>query len=89
MSQAIVTRFLGPTNTKGARLSASCDAKRIVVPWPYEKNATDAHCHAAHELASALGWRGVWVGGSLPSKHKDGFVFVNVDKSDDVLEVRA
>ncbi len=89
MSQAIVTRFLGPTNTKGARLSARCDAKRIVVPWPYELGASAAHAHAAHELADALGWRGVWVGGSLPSKHDDAYVFVNTETSSDFLEVRA
>lgn len=66
--QAIQTKYLGPTNTKGARISARCDAKRIVLPWDYSLDAHKNHARAAHELAQQLGWLDRWdlVSGSLP-----------------------
>jgi hypothetical protein len=53
---AIMTKYLGPTNTRGARLVAWCDAKRIVVPWSYEVGTDENHKKAATALAWSLGW---------------------------------
>lgn len=80
MPKAIVTRYLPPTNGKGARIAARCDAKRIVITWPGEFDDVDdapkAHEVAATELRRALGWEGEWIGGSLPPDGKDSYAFV-------------
>lgn len=64
--QAISVKYHGPTNTKGARMVARCDAGRVTVPWDYgvsvERNAVAA-CEA---LLAKLGWEGTYHGGVLP-----------------------
>ncbi len=66
MRQAIVTKFHGPTNTKGARVSAKCQAKRIFVSWDDGLGVDENHAVAARMLAQSLGWGGNWRGGGLP-----------------------
>ena len=56
--QAIETRFLGPTTARGSRVSARCDAGRIVVPWDHALNPVENHAAAARALAVKLGWLG-------------------------------
>ena len=33
--QAIVFKFHGPTNSRGARISATAQAGRVTIPYPY------------------------------------------------------
>jgi len=66
MTQAIQTKFLSPTNHRGARISAKCDAGKIVVQWDYSMNPDRNHAHAAKVLVTKLGWDGQWVSGGLP-----------------------
>ena len=54
--QAIRTRYLGPTNHRGARIVATCDAKRKTYSWDYALNVAENHAQAAHALATELGW---------------------------------
>ena len=54
--QAIETKYLGPTNHRGARIVAKCDAGRKVVPWEYELDVPENHALAACALAKSLGW---------------------------------
>jgi hypothetical protein len=57
MSAAIVTRYHGPTNTKGARISARTLAARpVFVPYAYECSERDAHAAAAAALMARDGW---------------------------------
>lgn len=42
--QAIVTKYLGPTNVRGSRIKAACDRGSITVPYDHS-----AHC--PHETA--------------------------------------
>ncbi len=78
--QAIVTKFLGPTNFRGARVKATSAAGlHVVVPWDYSFNVEDNHVFAARALAEKLSWTDGtdfddWAGGSL----SDGYVFVYV-----------
>jgi hypothetical protein len=78
--QAIVTTFLGPTNTKGSRVVAKCDAKRIVFAWDHGRGTTENHEAAARILLSVLGWdkRNRLVSGSLPGNN--GYCHVMVPK---------
>ncbi len=71
--KAIVTKYHGPTNFKGSRISASDeDGNRITVSYPYELSGEAVHRKAAQALCDKMGWTGELVGGSL----KRGYVFV-------------
>lgn len=82
MRQSITTKYLGPTNSKGARVKAIarkasfCGSEMsATVPFSYE-GTEQAHCAAAKACAEKLGWSGLWVGGG--SLNEDGYVFVNM-----------
>ena len=73
MYQAIQTKFLGPTNTRGARVKAIADAGSITVSWDHRLNIQDNHRAAAVALARKFGWGDDWTGGGLPGS---GYAFV-------------
>lgn len=75
--QAITTKFISPTNTRGSRIKATCDAKSITINWDYSLDVSANHTAAANKLASELGWKGEWFGGS----GKDGYVFVCANRT--------
>jgi hypothetical protein len=55
--KAIQTRFIGPTNTKGARIQAWVyGMKPVVVPYDYEVNAEENHRAAAVAFTINTGW---------------------------------
>lgn len=73
--QAIQTKYHGPTDHSGSRISATCDAGRIIIGWDHALNVADNHRAAADALVVKLGWDGerswrplAWTSGSL----KDG-----------------
>ena len=67
MKQAIVTKFLGPTNSKGARIKAYASGARptVTIPWDHEWSSERNHEFAAKILKERLGWTGVLQAGSL------------------------
>lgn len=72
--QAIVTKYHGPGNVRGSRVSAKADAGRVTIEWDHRLNVEENHAAAAHALLKRLGWAGPWAMGSLPG---GGYVFVN------------
>ncbi|MCW2286875.1 hypothetical protein M2323_004688 [Rhodoblastus acidophilus] len=74
MLQAIVTKHIGPTNSKPARISVKAAAGRIMVPWNHGLSNEGNHTCAAMQLAVKLGWTGVYHGGGTPDAN--GFVYV-------------
>ena len=87
--QAITTRYIGPTLTKGPRIIARCDAGSITIPFDHSSDC--AHTEAARQLVIKISgygttdnprkdWLGRWVRGSLSGNAED-YVFVQV--SDD------
>lgn len=62
MRQAIITKYLGPTNCRGARVKATSQAGSITVPWDYALNPSDNHRVAALAFAAKYGWEGKWIG---------------------------
>ncbi len=87
MRQAIVTKYLGPTNHRGARVKATCQARSITVAWDSAKDAEDNHYAAALELALKLEWVTEWdldkgivhlVGGGLPNGRGNAYVIVEL-----------
>lgn len=82
--QAIQTKYLGPTNTRGSRIKATCAAGSLTIPYPHELDqGQSAHRKAAEALAAKLGWlnHGVLLGGQLPD-HSHVFVFDNAFSRD-------
>lgn len=71
--QAIVTKYRGPTNSRGSRIIASADAGRIVVPLNYSKSTAENHAAAAAALCAKFGWQGELVQGGMPDGK--GYVF--------------
>jgi hypothetical protein len=67
--QAIQTKFLCPTNTKGARIKASCAAGSITISYPHELSGQAVHRKAAEALVAKLGWDEIasLLGGCLPN----------------------
>lgn len=56
MRQAIVTKYLGPTNTRGARVKATADAGSVIIGWDHALNSDQNHTRAARKLAEHFGW---------------------------------
>lgn len=66
MRQAIVTKYHGPTNHRGSRVSARCDAGRTTVEWDHALNPDANHTRAVVALVRKLGWSGRLHLGALP-----------------------
>jgi len=82
--QAITTKYHGPTNTRGARISARAEAGRIFVPYNHALNSSDNHAAAAMALAEKWGWDGPWHGGGTAT----GYVFVRGGEGTEVANGR-
>ncbi len=72
--QAIITKYHGPTDAMGARVSATAECgKRVRIPYDHSLPRYGSHDEAAKALIDKLGWpRGRWIRGGT----KTGFVFV-------------
>lgn len=69
--QAILTRYMNPTNTRGAKIKATAAAGSVTINYPHGLSEEDAHRAAAQALVQKLGWvpphYGALHGGQLPS----------------------
>lgn len=79
--QAIETRFLGPTNFRGSRYKATCDAGSLTLAADHSKGMEENHARVARALITKLGWwhdttRGDRYGEWYIGGTKDGYVFV-------------
>ena len=80
MGVSIITKYLGPSNMRGARVKAeSSDTNpetgrkdSVTVSWDHALNPFDNHAAAAKALASKMGWDGEWKAGDMPA----GYVFI-------------
>ena len=78
--QAIETKYLGPTNTKGSRIKATCRGGSVTIGYRSELNSDENHALAAIKLAENLNWQTKnWTPGSVPS-NRNGYVFVQGGK---------
>ena len=67
--QAIETRYIGPTNHRGARIKATCDAGSLTVPWDYSLGTCANHRKAASALLAKLEWSGTYACGSVGDRY--------------------
>ena len=56
----IFTKYLGPTNHKGARIKATFDDRSLTIPFDY-KNDDRGHGQAAEALAQREDLAGYWI----------------------------
>jgi hypothetical protein len=54
--QAIQTKFLGATNTRGDRIKATASAGSLTLGWDYALNAEGNHIAAARALQARFNW---------------------------------
>jgi len=77
--QTIMTKYLGPTDTKGPRVKAMTSSghrgSTYTVGWDHSLDVEGNHTQVAQLLLDKLGWKGDWRMGGLTT----GFVFVNTE----------
>ncbi len=56
--QAIRTRYHGPTNVRGSRIVAKCEAGSLTMPFDYALTVEGNHAKAAQLMLVRLGWSG-------------------------------
>ena len=72
---AILTKFFGPTNTRGSRVKAyTCTGLQLTISWDHALDSEANHTAAAKALATKMGWHGKYVGGNT----EHGYAFVGV-----------
>lgn len=73
--QSIITKYHGPRNVRGSRVSATATGGlRRTYTWNDAKSADDNHKDAAAKLAQEFGWSGKWHGGAYNDKGAQIFV---------------
>lgn len=80
--QAIVTKYLGPTNSRGARIKATAAAGSQTVYYDHSLNIEANHARSAKQLAMKFGWTGSYYQGGMPGD--SGYCFVGVSDRDPV-----
>ena len=73
MRQAIITKYLDPTNTRGSRVKAIAAAGSVILEWDNAVSDETNHEHAANALCAKYKWAGEYIGGQLPN---GDYVFV-------------
>ena len=75
--QAIITKYFGPTNSRGSRIKATCAAGSVTISYPYELSGQACHRAAAEALVQKMGWNDAHYGGLLGGQLPSGdYVFV-------------
>ena len=74
--QAITTRYIGPTNTRGSRIKAYAAAGSVTLHRDDSLGIEANHAKAAKALADKFGWKGAYHIGGMPDD--SGYVFVAV-----------
>lgn len=64
--KAIKTKFHGPGNVRGSRVSATDeDGHRVVLDWSHTLSSEANHLAAAYALCAKMNWPGELVTGAL------------------------
>lgn len=81
MRQAIVTKYLGLTYHRGARISCKAQVGRLTFPWDHALDVAENHLKAATAFAWRWGWTDTHtlVGGAMPDD--TGYCFVMVPRN--------
>jgi hypothetical protein len=77
--QAIETKYLGPSNVRGARVKATAEAGSVTLGWDHALNSEGNHRKAAEALCEKFNWLGEYYGKLHCGGTKHGYVFVFED----------
>ena len=80
--QAIVTKYIGPTNYRGSRIKAKAAAGTVTLSWDSSLNSDRNHAKAAEALAAKHGWHGCWYAGGMPEGSGNVFVWAGERQQD-------
>lgn len=72
--QAIVTKYLSPTNYRSGRIKAECAGGKLTIGYDHGCGIEENHTRAAHALALKMGWAGRYVAGSMPGNTGNCYV---------------
>lgn len=78
--QAITTKYLSATNSRGSRIKATCAAGSVTIGFPHELWGMACHAAAAKALVDKMGWNDAHYGGLMGGQLPNGdyaFVFNN------------
>ena len=64
--QAIITKYIGPTNHRGARIKATASAGSVTVPYDHAQDHDEPFRISARALCAKFGWEFDHVSGGLP-----------------------
>jgi hypothetical protein len=64
--QAIVTKYIGPTSHRGARIKATASAGSITIPYDHSQNHDEPFRIAARAFCDKFNWEFDHVSGGLP-----------------------
>lgn len=81
MRQAIITKYIGPTNHRGSRIKVTANAGTMTVSWDHSLDVEANHRDAARQFAAKYQWVGRWFGGALPNR-LGGYCFVNLPSAE-------
>lgn len=77
MRQVIVTKFLGPTNCRGSRVKATCQAGSVTIGWDRSIGVEENHLAAAKALCDKFNWGDPVAGGGMPDGTGNCYVLTN------------
>lgn len=76
---ALTTRYMNPTNRRGARIRVQCGTSTMFVPYSYELNTHQSHAYAALQFVKKMGWSGELVMSTL-NNSTINYVFTFISK---------
>lgn len=71
---AIVTKYLGASNTRGARITARAMGHWVTVPYDHSSGSEANHRRAADALVKKMAWE--FAGKMISGELEHGYVFV-------------
>lgn len=74
--QAVKTKYYGPTNCRGSKIIASCEAGKIQMPYRHELNIDENHRAACVALIKKLWWDSGYYSHMVGGQHGDAFYWV-------------
>jgi outer membrane phospholipase A len=69
--QTITTKYLCPTNVKGARTKATAEAGSVTLGWDHSQDARGNHIAACAALCAKLGWTTPTYGKTICGQNPD------------------
>ena len=79
--QAIQTKYIGPTNTRGSRIKAYSEGfpRGVIVSYDHSLNIEGNHDAACRAFVEAKGWHGAWVRGGSADGRGNVYVCLSRD----------